>query len=156
MTWLQPPGFVHQMIADTWSSHALRVTVNGTEQTGVNAINATGVVLEAVSAAAQKSDDGKTLLLRVACVNASKIQLTIGGKSLPYLASNGRLLRVKQTTISSDDPKAGNWPDNPMAISPQTNEWMVGEHEVGAQSRSNWSLVELPGHSFTVFECSLG
>lgn len=29
MTWLQPPGYVHKMIADTWATKALQTTVSG-------------------------------------------------------------------------------------------------------------------------------
>eukprot|EP01050_Picozoa_sp_SAG11_P006240 SAG11_NODE_477_length_9118_cov_3.513582_2_plen_361_part_00 len=139
MTWLQPPGFVHQMIADTWSTHGLKVTVNGTAQTGVNANNATDGLLGTVFASAQRSDDGKTVMIRVASVNASSIMLSISGK--PVVGT------VRRTTISSSDPHAGNWPSDPMAVSPQTNMLALAEADGGA--------VALPERSFTVFAVNL-
>jgi hypothetical protein len=49
MTWLQPPGVVHQMISATWLPNALAVTTQGGDQRG------------GISAAAQISNDGKTV-----------------------------------------------------------------------------------------------
>ena len=176
MTWMQPPGFVHKMVAETWSPHGLRVTVNGTEQTGVNANNATDSFLATIMASAQistPSNDGSsssssggmakqqeeegeeeeeeeegeedtTIFLRVASVNASSVRLSIRGK--PIAGS------VKQTTISSDDPKAGNWPSDPLAVSPKVS--MLELRGEGAEEGLG-EAVELPERSFTIFEVKL-
>jgi len=50
MTWLQPPGVVHQMISSLWLPNALAVNNS-----------AGGDPFKGPSAAAQVSDDGKTL-----------------------------------------------------------------------------------------------
>jgi hypothetical protein len=52
MTWLQPPGYVHQMISETWAEQALAATVANTPG------NMT------LPFAAHRSADGKTLVLR--------------------------------------------------------------------------------------------
>ena len=49
MTWLQPPGHVHAMIAATWAESTLQSTLSGTQ----------------APFAAQKTADGKSLVLRV-------------------------------------------------------------------------------------------
>ena len=101
MTWLQPPGYVHQMVDRSWQPNALNVTGAGSDS----------------AFSAQKSDDGKTVVLRYVNYGADEVKVTVtltsgsaGGSSSPTL--------VQMWTIASDDPDAANSPANPTAVSP--------------------------------------
>merc|ERR1711920_1154124 len=54
-TWLQPPGYVHKMIKDTWQPNAVRVTLSPDMRPGWNSN---------YSVSAQRSDDGQILVVR--------------------------------------------------------------------------------------------
>jgi len=69
MTWLQPPGYVHQMISQTWEFNALPVTVDP-EPTQPPWVHNT-------TASAQQSDDGRTVVVRLVNYNASRANVTV-------------------------------------------------------------------------------
>jgi alpha-L-arabinofuranosidase len=131
LQWLQPPGYVHQMIDQTWHQNALKVTSDGT---GAGTISA------------QKSDDGKTLVLRV--VNyagkdklAPPTQFTV--KIDPPPASKKP---ATVWTMRSTDPLAANPPGQPSLISPK--ESTLAEFGDG-------TMLELPSNSYTIVVASL-
>merc|ERR1712160_208664 len=128
MTWLQPPGYVHKMIADTWASKGLNVSVS-TE------VPATGKGPQSPSASAQLSDDGKTVYVRVAVDTATTVVLQFNGKPLSGV--------VKRTTISALNKDAANSPGDPTFISPVAS----------TVDLQNDGSVAVPSNSFTVFEC---
>eukprot|EP00040_Diaphanoeca_grandis_P032005 m.192845 g.192845 ORF g.192845 m.192845 type:complete len:808 (-) comp32486_c0_seq1:486-2909(-) len=120
MSWIQPPGYVHKMIANTWSAKALPATlVNGD------------------SVSAQLSDDGKSVLIRLATTTGGSVQLTFKGKAVTG--------NVKQTTISSADLDDANPPSDPTHISPQSI-----TYDITLQGGAT-----VPDNSFSVFEVSL-
>lgn len=65
MTWLQPPGYVHQMINQTWQPHGVDVQVNDTTD---------------ASASAQISSDGRFLVVRLTNSgnDVAKVRVTSG------------------------------------------------------------------------------
>ena len=73
------------MIAETWASNGLAVTVDKVLQTGTNAYNLTGPMPHRrIFASAQRSDDGTAVLIRVAAVNATSVRLSLRGKPVSY------------------------------------------------------------------------
>jgi hypothetical protein len=96
MTWLQPPGYVHQMIASTWAAQAVGAS-----------ISAPG----AASASAQVNN-GSVTYIRLASSAADTVALVFNGS--PFAGT------VKQTTISSSDLNGANPPADPTHISPQS------------------------------------
>lgn len=103
MTWLQPPGYVHQMVDSTWQPNGLNVMGAGSDSTF----------------SAQKSDDGKTVVLRYVNygVDEVKVTVTLTGESASG-SGTGIPKLVQMWTIASDDPNAANSPANPTAVSP--------------------------------------
>ena len=99
MTWIQPPGFVHKMIHDTWQPNG----VNATVQSGAG-----------VSASAQKSEDGKVLVVRLVNDDAAPKQLTLAVHGMPVAVN------VAGTTLSAPngDLEAANPPGDPARVSP--------------------------------------
>ena len=141
------------MIADTWSAHAVNVTVDGIIQTGTSGYHVNGSTRVAALAAslvasAQQSVDGKHVIVRVATLNATSVKLLLGGEAVVRV--------VKQTTISSTDAKAGNWPADPTAASPKES-WLTLDTGKGkaANGVATARTVALPALSFTMFECPL-
>ena len=64
-TWLQPPGFVHQMISETMQPNGLEVSITN------SSLSAN------LTASAQQSDDGKTLVVRLANVGKRAVTLSL-------------------------------------------------------------------------------
>jgi hypothetical protein len=71
MTWIQPPGYVHSMIASTWQPNGIETSA----RVPYNDPTAT------IGASAQASDDGKTVVVRITnmAMMAAKVELTIAG-----------------------------------------------------------------------------
>jgi len=120
MTWLQPPGYVHQMISDTWQPLALNVTLNPNTDPGYRA---------KYSVSAAKSEDGSKLVVRY--VNAD---------SAPQVVTFqvGDMLIENAFQISNSDLQGANPPGNPTAIAPK---------EIKGKANSPFTV---PGYSFTV------
>lgn len=99
MTWIQPPGYVHQIISNTWAPQALFVTLNGAPQS-------------AVAASAQKSADGTTLTVRL--VNSSPYDTMV------QIVINDVTVNSQATiwSLGSAQLVADNTPAAPTAISP--------------------------------------
>jgi hypothetical protein len=135
MTWLQPPGQVHAMIARTWvGGAALRTDSQGGGW---------------LSSSAQVSDDGATVVVQL--VNPQNAQ---GGSvvtlSTPGFAPSGVVsvltLQVPDTPPGQQVNKgAGNTPANPLYIAPVLTEahWPAGAPALN---------VTLPPYSFTILQ----
>eukprot|EP00051_Salpingoeca_urceolata_P021197 m.328061 g.328061 ORF g.328061 m.328061 type:complete len:807 (-) comp19750_c0_seq31:149-2569(-) len=97
MTWIQPPGYVHKMIKDTWQPYALDVVLN-----------------TSASISAQVSADGHTVRAIVTNPN-DMLEVTfntISGKLGPS---------AEVTSLASDDLDAANSPGSPSLVSPKTS-----------------------------------
>ena len=104
MTWLQPPGWAHAMIARSWQPLNLRVTEAGDcFTTGPD--NQTPV-----SVSAQRSDDGGTVAVRVTARAAITLQL-----ALPGVAASS----VNVTTLAWPERDGVNTPAEPLRIVPK-------------------------------------
>lgn len=97
MTWLGPAGQYHAILADTWASGALAVTLSPGA---------------AVSASAQKDASGGRVVVRLANSHGSPAVVVL---SVSGFASQ---TRVKVTTLSGAALTDTNPPWNPMAIAP--------------------------------------
>jgi len=100
MTWIQPPGYVHQMINTTWAPNALQASVNATQS---------------VSASAQLSADKARLVVRLTNSASAILSVTLD------FATATRTLALKTanaTVLWADSPLDANPPATPTAISP--------------------------------------
>jgi hypothetical protein len=98
MTWYQPPGYVHIMITNTWAETTLAASL----QRGA----------PSVPFAAQRTADGKTLVLRVVSSAAQQpvTALLTGG-----LAAAGPSMTLWTLT---GKPAQDNTPSAPTAVAP--------------------------------------
>ena len=73
MTWLQPPGYVHQMVNQTFQPNGLSLTLNDTSSSS--------------TASAQASDDGSTVVVRLTNDNnnPAPVRCWRGGWGHPFL-----------------------------------------------------------------------
>jgi len=96
-SWVQPPGFVHKMIHDTWMPDAV-------------AVNASS----GISCSAQRAEDGSRL--RLLLVNGGREAIDV------TLRVDGLLTEpnVSILTLSASDLDAANPPGDPLRISPVT------------------------------------
>ena len=130
MTWLQPPGFVHQMIAQTPAWKAVAVMVkSGESSAGVSPPPA------ALSVSAQTTDDGKRTFVRVA-TGANAVDLVINAKHFGAAAVGTAV--VEATTLSATSLDDANPPGDPARISPKELPIAAGQP------------VHLPANSYTV------
>lgn len=118
MSWLQPPGYVHAMHADTWQRNGLRADIHALP--GAHAAN--------VSVSAQQSDDGKTLAVRLAntgnhSVTISLESVTTGGWSRLGFVSNATLHLLASPTNNELD---ANTPGEPTRVSPVISTMNIG------------------------------
>lgn len=123
MTWLQPPGFVHVMVKDTWAPATVKSTVTA------------GDVLPF---AAQLSADAHTLYLRAVNTQGSALNVTISFPGAPISSIAGQLW-----TLGGPDPSADNTPANPSAISPV-------QAPLPLQAGATSLLLTLPPYTFAI------
>jgi len=102
MTWLQPPGYVHKMIAQSWQPNALAFT--GANNTAFSA---------------QSSEDGKSVVLRF--VNSASQQQSATVTLQQDGAALGVSTSAQMVTMSSSDPGAANPPGDPTLVSPKSS-----------------------------------
>jgi alpha-L-arabinofuranosidase len=121
--WLEPPGYVTQMMSRAFQPRLLKTDVAGNP--------------EHLDAAGKQSDDGKTLVVEL--VNTSgeacdtEIELAGFKPTKPAAA-------VEQLAGPLD---AVNTADNPRRLVPEQSQWSFGEYRPGLPYR-------LPPYSFTV------
>jgi len=138
MTFLQPPGFVHAMISETWQPNAVNFTLSA----GCAALN-----VSAGDVSASASADGKQATLRVVNENAAALQVAA---SLGGGADSSAQASVLEGSACAKDPtfpyvsehkRCSNTPGEPTLFSPST--W--------AESGSGTGTT-VPGYSFAVFK----
>jgi hypothetical protein len=117
MTFLQPAGYVHQMIDQTWQPSALKVDVPPGNW-GAQMQNSNASVISA-----QRSADGKTLVLRfVNAVLSSDTAIAPPTTLTVHLKGSMAALDFSSATmwtLSSLDSLAANTPGHPMLIAPE-------------------------------------
>jgi hypothetical protein len=121
--WLQPPGYVTQMLARNYLPRVLKCEVSGAE--------------DELDATAKLGEDGATLSLQVVNVADRPIETTI------RIARFSPGSPVAQVTELSGPLDAVNVADNPNAIVPRHSRWKCEMRE-GKASRI------FPAHSFTI------
>jgi len=114
MTWLQPPGYVHAMISDTWQP--LNVNYSATPLCGSSK---NGMI------SAQVSEDGMTVVVRFVNYASVAMNITIDA---------GRSATVRVSTMAFPDLKAANTPAEPMKVSPTSLPPSNGPVEVAGYS----------------------
>eukprot|EP01062_Namystynia_karyoxenos_P003544 TRINITY_DN11283_c0_g1_i1.p1 TRINITY_DN11283_c0_g1~~TRINITY_DN11283_c0_g1_i1.p1 ORF type:complete len:833 (+),score=275.17 TRINITY_DN11283_c0_g1_i1:84-2501(+) len=107
MSWIQPPGYVHKMIHDTWLPLSVPVNLSGGS---------------ALAAGAQRSADGTSLRLLVTNQAESVSNLHISIKGMNPAPG------VTITTLTAPSLDSANPPGQPTLISPQTTKapWTNG------------------------------
>jgi len=127
MTWGQPPFYVHKMITQQWAPNVLNVTANDYSPSDLSKIMSAGL-----------SDDGKTLVLRIANpLGALNGTVTVVGKSVTGASAT-------QVCLQSDDMSAANTPANPTLVSP------------GPASQFTWNgTISLPRQSYCILTVQL-
>lgn len=144
MTWLQPPAYVHTMVAASLSkaSNALATTING------------GSGSPWLAASAQISNDGSSLMVQLVNQNtegqAGSVTISLAGTGFKpsgsVLATSLADPAANATFGVAPNPNAGNTPYQPTYISPQGGiqmYWPAGS--------DSWT-VEVPASSFWVLE----
>jgi hypothetical protein len=98
MTWIQPPGYVHHMVARTWQPNNVEVTYD----------------CENVSISAQASEDAKALVVRVTARSAVTLAVDFA------VGVNGRVkvTSANSTTIHWPSLAGANTPAQPDLIKP--------------------------------------
>jgi len=140
-TWLQPPGYVHQMIDRTWQPNAL--------QTDVPA----GPWSNNLVFSAQKSDDGKTVVLRYVNFNstvqssppvypATSVTVHLKGK-----LGDAAFTSATMWSISSMDSRAANTPGQPSLVSPV---------KTTLPSFGDGTVLQIPANSYVIVEATVG
>merc|ERR1712130_596236 len=101
MTWLQPPGYVHQMISDTWQPLAVQTILDPATAPGPNS---------KYSISAAKAKNGSKCVVRYVNADAHPQNVTF---QVDGMSSASGL------QISHYDLEGANPPGNPDAISPK-------------------------------------
>jgi len=104
MTWLQPPGYVHAMISETWADVGLAVSVDGVtaQDGGVYAANA------------QVTADGGTLYVRFASRVAAPATLALAVEGVALAPTATRWQLTSPTGNGAD----ANTPAQPTLVAP--------------------------------------
>jgi hypothetical protein len=137
-TWLQPPGYVHKMLHDTWLPNALAVSVTGSAT---------------LSVSAQMAEDRSAL--RLIIVNNQTRAITTSVILDGWLAG----VRANVTTLSAPSLGVDNPPGRPDLISPQQSNLSWGgngngngdgDGARGRTARSQQGRVNFPPLSISV------
>uniref|UniRef100_A0A7S4F1N6 non-reducing end alpha-L-arabinofuranosidase n=2 Tax=Chrysotila carterae TaxID=13221 RepID=A0A7S4F1N6_CHRCT len=121
MTWLQPPGHVHAMLAESWAETTLNSTLSRSDG---------GAVQGTAAFAAQRTENGARVILavnRAAAPQAFSVRLMQGVAPAPTHNVTG-MMRILTGGADSFD----NSPDDPNRISPR-NVAMVHVSGAGRQ-----------------------
>lgn len=122
MTWLQPPGYVHQMVNRTFQPRGLNVS----SPSGPQAFSA------------QLSTNNRTVVLRYVNTNSASRNVTFelaASRGAPPAAS------VEVWTLTSADLDDANSPGNPSLVSP---------NQRTIENFGSGSVLEVSGYSYTV------
>lgn len=126
MTWLQPPGHVHAMVARSWLPLAVNVTV----------APHCPFYLDPGMFSAQAAAGGARAVLRLAWKHATPFNVTVGIAGVPNAT-----LPLRVTTIGGVNTTHANTPADPFGIAPRSL--------AGAMTGA---MVEVEPASYTVFE----
>ena len=130
MTWLQPPGYVHNMVSKAWFSKAASSVMTGCDmQIDCGETQCTTIHV-------QVSDDGKNISVYFLNMTPGEVSLTLKLSDKWKASSPGN---VQAFQIHSDDLQQSNTPSNPTAVSPQQLTVDISK------------AIQMPGQSFTVF-----
>ena len=144
---LQPPGYVHKMLADTFQPNGLATT-----PTGIGPGHMDNIDNASISASAQASNDGKTIVVRIANRGdiGANITLMVPGFS-GSIAPTTWLLKPPTAAGSNWWPnKAAENPYfNPTLVSPKRNVAEVLQRDV---SGSGTDTLLLPPFAYVVVE----
>jgi len=110
MSWLQPPGYVHQIISTTWEPNGLAFTANPPLGTGL-------------SLSSQISQDGNRIVVRIVNLTPAIVSLSLNFENFSPSA-NANLWTLTAQSLSD-----ANTPGNPSKISPvhSSQAWRNGE-----------------------------
>jgi hypothetical protein len=116
MTWLQPPGYVHQMIKKTWQPNAYAVELSPTTSPLV--------------ASAQVSDDGLTMRIQVVnpTYDPANFTVTLTGNGFVPSSVCDLWTLSEPAEVQPIDKTLGNTPYQPTFISPvlTSAQWALG------------------------------
>jgi alpha-L-arabinofuranosidase len=104
-SWLQPPGYLHKMVTETMQPNGLEVVISKSWR----AAN--------LSASAQQSDDGKTLVVRLANVGTREVTLSLNVSGAARLGDAAAATMWLLASPSGDRLDA-NTPAEPTRVSP--------------------------------------
>jgi hypothetical protein len=139
-TWLQPPGYVHMMIDQTWQPNALNVSATASG----NPIPATTLY------SAQKSNDGTTLVLRYVNFASATIPAPATKVTVHLKAKDGSAVQTTGTatvwTLESLDASAANPPGDPTRISPKKST---------LASFADGTILDVPSNAYVIVEAAL-
>ena len=124
--WLQPPGYVTQMVSNTHQPLAVKNEVHSTSGNDLDV-------------SATKSEDNKTLVLKVVNFEGRPVMASIKIAGFP---PEKKTVLVRTLAASLD---AKNTASNPKAVIPELSGWVHGLDKGDA----TWTF---PAHSFTVIE----
>jgi len=146
MTWIQPPGYVHQMIAQNWFENALAIQLLSsvdeedhyyyhTKRHNYHRRSSITGMASPYAISAQKSTDGSSIALQL--VN------NIGSESTFKVTLQGVNTNpsVTLTQLASSDLSAANTPSNPTFVSPKKTTITL----------TNGGNVTVPAYSFSIF-----
>ena len=136
---VQPPGYIHSMIASTWQPNGLGVTPRGRYNQAA----------QLLGASAQASEDGKTVVVRLTNMgdSATTAELVVPGFSGVAKPTTWTLQSV--VAGGKVDKDGANPPGDPTKISPQKGAAKVGMGEGVAQGGDT---VEVPAFSYVVVQ----
>jgi len=127
MTWIQPPGYIHSMITQTWADQALTVTWKSN----------LGTTATPYAVSAQKLKDNSKLYVRAVNNQPSTVTLTVTITGMNTKTS------VNVWTLSNTNLNAANTPSQPTNVSPVQSTVNLA---------SGGGDITLPVYSFVVLE----
>ena len=140
-TWLQPPGYVHQMIDQTWQPSALNVTAVATQS---------GQPLGSPVVSAQKSTDGKTLVMRYVNFGSASSPTPAVSVTVHLKSSSGAAVETRGAatvwTLESQDGLGANPPGQPSLISPKKST---------LASFGDGTVLSVPSNAYVIVEAPL-
>jgi len=139
MTWLQPPGYVHQMINQNWLDQALGVQWNSQQTPEKLHAGRRSRWLRTTASpyavSAQKSSDNTKLVVQIVNDIANPTEISLVITNFPSQTS------VKAWTLANSNTNLANPPSNPTLISPVQSTMNIP---------SGGGNVTVPAYSFTV------
>jgi len=138
MTWIQPPGYVHAMITQTWADQALSVTwATNSNSNKYNNKKRFSSAATPYAVSAQKLKDNSKFYVRAVNNQGSATTLTL---TITGMATKPT---VNVWTLSNTNLNAANTPSNPTNVSPVQSTLNIP---------SGGGPITLPSYSFVILE----